>query len=434
VVVAIFFLCAAFGLAINTDVNISDNLATSQAASLSAQEANRIYSRLGIGACLVCLLIAAAQAGVVERALRVLKSPIVWAVAYQAIIGWHYFSDDNMWDLARLCGVWVLLMVTMAASPLMALDEYVPKMLLLFRLLLWISLVVAIVLPSNGWQQNYGDSFIPGITDRFAGVAGHANGMGAIAGIAILLELDQLLGDGTKRWLSILHLGLGNTLLLLTQSKTALIALAVCGVYLLLSRKSQFLTRGVRVLMVATVVIIGSVVAWSALSEWVTSNKDSLAELTGRTAVWKYYWELALDRPWFGYGTSLWSELLESASFQYQWAAGNAHNQLLNSFLMTGVFGVGCLIAYVRALFRSRRQMDVQYRALFTAYVLFMVIRSFAEAGFEPGDMGVAASIQTVLIGFCLCRQVSRSNTQAGGVWKALRVQSPNPVVHGSQQ
>jgi O-antigen ligase len=297
----------------------------------------------------------------------------------------------------------------MAASPLMALDGYVPKIVLLFRLLLWISLVVGIVLPNNGWQHNYEGSFIPGMNDRFSGVAGHANGMGAIASLAVLLELDQFLRNGTNRWLCILHIGLGSALLFVTQSKTALIACALCGVYLMVSRKSRFLPRGLKVPIVATAVLIGCVVAWSALSEWVLSNIDSLASLTGRVSLWRYYWELGLERPWFGYGASLWSELLQNMSFKFPWAAGNAHNQVLNSFLMAGMFGVGCLSAFVIALFRTRRRLDVKYRALFTACLAFMVIRSFAEAGFEPGDLSVAAMGQTVLVGFCLCRQRARS-------------------------
>jgi hypothetical protein len=311
----------------------------------------------------------------------------------------------------------MLLMVAMAASPPMTLGKYVPKMVWLFRLLLWASVVISVVLPTHTWHQNFGESFLPGFALRFSGVGGHANGMGAIAGMAILLELDQILGHGMKRWLSFLQVGLGSVLLLLTQSKTALIACVVAGVYLLLTRKSRLLPRGVQVVVVATTVLVGSVGAWSALSEWVSSNKQSLGELTGRLSLWSYYWELGLERPWFGHGTSLWAELLQSASFRYGWAAGNAHNQIVNSFVMAGVFGVVFLFGYVIGLFLSRRRIDIQYRALFTACLMFMSIRSFAEAGFEPGDLGVVSLIQVVLIGFCLCAR----DKSGSGVRRVIR-------------
>lgn len=434
VIVAVVFLCAVLGIAINTDLNISDNPGSARAASQSVREGNRPYNETAIGACLVCLLIAATRAEWSRRALRVLKSPIAWALSYQGIIAWHYLSDGNLWDLARTCGGAVLLVVAMAASPLMAIEKYVSRMLLLFRFLLWTSLVVGILLPNNGWQHSYYQSFIPGIYDRFSGVGGHANGMGAIASIAILLELGQFLAGRTRPWISVLHLGLGSALLLLTQSKTSLMACAICVVYLLLSHRGRFLPRLARGLMVALAVLAGSVVAWSAISEWVASNTGSLEEFSGRLSLWRYYLELGLDRPWFGYGTSLWSELLNSVSFKYQWAAGNAHNQILNSFLMAGVFGVGCLVAYVIGLFRSRRRMDIRYRPIFTAYLLFMVIRSFAEAGFDPSDLGVGGTIQIVLVGFCLCRPVQRSALYAGGVYRALRPKRADLEVQVTQQ
>src|ERR1035437_872395 len=225
--VAVFFLCAAIAAVLGTDFNYSNNVPTSRDATRSAQQVGRIYNRTAIGACLLFLLLAATRAGWSTRALRVLQAPIVWAVVYQAILAWHDLYDGNIWDLGRSTGVWALLMITMAASPQTTLDRYVPKMLTLFRLLLWISLFIGIVLPNNGSQHGYLGTGTFGIPDRLSGVAGHPNGMGAIAGIAVLLELDRFLGDHASHWLGVAHLGLAGAVLLLTQSKTALIACAI---------------------------------------------------------------------------------------------------------------------------------------------------------------------------------------------------------------
>ncbi|MBZ5577650.1 MAG: O-antigen ligase family protein [Acidobacteriia bacterium] len=402
-IVAAFLLCTALGIGLNTKLYVGDNLSSARAASANAQEGGRIFNEAAIAVCLIGLLMAASRTESFRRSFRVWKNPVVWALAYQAIMAWHYWSNDNAWDMARLCGVWLLLMVAMASSAPMTLDRYVPKMLLLFRLLLWISLIVGIVLPDNAWMHDYISSFIPGLNDRFAGIAGHPNSMGAVVGIAVLMELDQFFGDGSKRWLSLVHLLLGSALLLLTQSKMALLACAACAVWFLLSRRNRLLRGPVRVVVVATTVVAGALVAWASLADWVASNQYNLDDLTGRIGVWQYLWDVARERPWFGYGDALWSQLYLSESFQYKWAAGNAHNQLLNSFLMTGLVGVGCLVAFVTALFRQRRRIDPNYRALFTACLAFLLIRSIAEAGFEPGSLGVAGLLQTVLIGFCFC-------------------------------
>ena len=408
IVVAVF-LCAAVGAGLNTNLNHGDRITAVKATRLHDQDGGRIYNQAAIAVCMIGLLIALTRPGAFRRTLRVLKNPIGWAVAYQMIITWHFWSDDNAWDMARLCGVWLLLMLGMAASSPMTLDRFVPKMVLLFRLLLWISVVIGIVLPDNGWQHQFADTFLPGINERFVGVGGHPNGMGALAGIAFLLELDAFLGEGSKKWLGFIHLALAGTLLILTQSKTSLLACAVCAVYHLVGRRNRLLPGPVRVVAVATSVLLGGLIAWSYLADWVVSNQHNLGDLTGRLSLWQYLWNVGLDQPWFGYGKSLWAQLDMSESFHYKWAVGNAHNQLLDSFVMAGAVGVFCLIGYVVSLFRQRRHIDFQYRALFTACLVFLVIRSVAEAGFEPGNLGVVGHLQTVLIGFCLCRQAGQA-------------------------
>ena len=112
-IVAAVFLCAALAVGLNTDLNASDNLSSAKAANMNAQEGGRIYNEAGIAACLIGLLIAISRPKAFRNSLRVLKSPIAWAFAYQLIIAWHYWTDENTWDMARLCGVWLLLMVAM---------------------------------------------------------------------------------------------------------------------------------------------------------------------------------------------------------------------------------------------------------------------------------------------------------------------------------
>lgn len=426
-IVATVFLCSALAVGLNTNLNVTNNFAA-KAATADAQDGGRIFNDAAILACFVGLLVALCQPGWYNRIWRVFGSPIGWAAGYQAIIAWHYASDENYWDMARLCGVWLLLIVAMAASPKMAVDRYASKILLLFRLLLWTSVVIGVVLPNNGWQHDFVDTFIPGVTDRFAGVGGHANGMGAIAGIAVLFELNCILGS-SGRWLSLLHLSLGSVLLILTQSKTSLMACVLCSLYLVLSRKKGGLPAQIRIVMVAGAVLVGTLFAWSFLGDWVVSNENNLGDLTGRLPLWQYLWDVAVQQPWFGFGRSLWEQLTVSDSFKYKWAAGNAHNQLLNSFLMAGAVGVVCLIGYVVALFLRRRSIEPGFRALFTACLLFMVIRAFVEAGFEPGDLWLVGHIQTVLIGFCFCRRAKRTAATAGWVQSARRVRAGDIVV-----
>jgi hypothetical protein len=426
IIVSIVVLFEALSTGINFETKYLSNPGSFGADIASSQEASRIYNWISIGACIACLFAAATEAGWRGRALRVFKSPVKWAIAYQTIIAIHYVYEGNTWDLARLCGVWLLLAVAMAASRPVTVDNYAQKMLLLFRSLLWISLGIGIILPNNGWHQDYLMSFLPGVHERFAGVGGSANGMGSIAGIAVLLELGQHLDDN-RRWYNTLHLGLGGSLLLLTQSKTALVACAVSSIYLWFRGGSvRTVSRAAKMLTLACVALIGCLFIWLALGEWIALNRQSLVELTGRIGLWKYYWEIGLEKWLFGYGRSLWDSLRVSEAFKYQWGIGNAHNQLLQSFLMTGVLGVGCLLAYVGGLFRCARQMSTSCRIVFTACLLFVVIDSSAEANFEPGSL---SGIPVVLMGFCFCRPSAGWIALASDVQRAPRAEDTGPAV-----
>lgn len=400
IVVAAMMLCSAVGLGLNRVANGgSEGGSFTSTAYLSTLDSLRIYNRISLTVCVLCLFAVIVTPGAVARSMRIFKAPIIWAMAYQALIVWHYIEDGNPVEMFKTSGVWLVLMLAMAASPMLSIDKYLEKVILLFRMLMWLSLGIGIFLPNNAWGADYYASIIPGIYYRFYGVAIHANEMGALASIAVLVELGNLIGGTGKRFVNLTHLALASILLLATQSKTSLIACAICAVYLALSRRTRSLPRAMQILLVASSVLLGVALTWSLIGNWVVSNKESLSDLSGRTELWRYYWGLGMERPWIGHGRELWNELRLSQSFKYRWAAGNAHNQFLNSFLLTGVSGVVILVVYLISLFRCRNRMEKQFRTLYTACLLFMIIRCSTEAGFEPGDMG----IQAVLIGFCLC-------------------------------
>ena len=394
-------LLSAIGLGLNRNANLSggsESVFTST-AYLSTVDELRVYNRISLAICFLFLAFALTIPGSIQRIARVMKSPIIWAFCYQLIIAWHYFSDGTPLQILKSTGVWLVMMGAMAASPTMAIDQYKQKMMLLFRMLMWLSLGIGIFLPDNAWGNDYFVSLIPGLYSRFYGVAVHANEMGALAGISVLMELDNLIGGTRKKWVGFLQLGLAGALLILTQSKTSFLACVVCAVYLALTRRTKAIPRVVQIVLVAASVFVFSLLLWALVGDWVQSNKESLSDLSGRTELWRYYFGVGLEKPWLGYGRELWTELQLSQSFRYKWAAGNAHNQFLNSFLMTGFWGFVLLIVFLLALFRSRTRMDRSSRALFTAVLIFMIIRCNSEAGFEPGDGG----IQAVLVGFCLC-------------------------------
>jgi O-antigen ligase len=351
------------------------------------------------------MLACARRAG--NRLARFWRSPLFWAAAYQSIITFHFLADGNIWDATRICGGWLLLVVAMALSPPMPAERYFFKMRGILRLLLWLACAAALLRPQAAFHTDYTDSFLPGVTFRFAGIGGHANGMGMIAATAILFEMYGLSKFSRGRTLGVLYLLFSLTQLVLTQSKTALMACFVCSMYLLAHASGPRSSRVLQRVFVSVGALIMCGGALIFLGDWLAQNARSVSTFTGRTAVWELYWQMAWEKPWFGYGPGLWSELRNNATFQYKYAAGNAHNQLLNSFLMAGLIGVVCWFAYVWALAR-RSKISESVRPLYTSILLMLLIRCITEAGLEPGD---PTNLQIVLLGwwFCEKQKVSRA-------------------------
>ncbi len=342
------------------------------------------------------------------RLQRILKTPTKWILLYQCIIATHLFIDGNLWDAGRLCGGWLILALAMCLSPSMIYEVYLARITTIFRVLLCAAMVTALLLPAAGLDVKYTDGFLPGITSRLSGDCGDPNAMGAVAGFALLLELYRLRRD--RCWFSAgtLFLVLAGAELLLTQSKTAIVA---CGIGMAWLWGQQGSRRSLAAIRTASVFVIAVAVSAGVsilLEQWIGSHTEGLSTLTGRTGLWRVYWELAWDAPIFGHGPGLWTDLRSDYSFQYKFAAGNAHNQLLNSFLMAGLVGVGIWVWYVASLFRSGKRIAVRVRPLYSSLLLFLLIRCVSEFGLEPGQLWITGHLQTVLLGFVLCRKTPR--------------------------
>ncbi len=347
--------------------------------------------------------------------IRVFKSPVLWIVAYQLIISAHRLNDGLFWDEARLTGGWFLLVLAMSASPPMAAEDYLAGIRMIFRVLLLLAIAAAFVNPLAALQQDYSGGILPWTTVRFAGIAATPNGMGALAGVAFLLEASKL--AKTRRllgWAAVfVVIALGE--LILAQAKTTMAGCAMAGSYLLaseLGRRQSLLVRTV------LAVSFGVAIVWTTLTLlgfWIAENAEAIETVTGRTTVWRVFWEMALQKPWFGYGPGLWIVLQNDVMFPYKFAAGNAHLQPLNCFLMAGLFGVLCWLCYVVALIRQSRTVDPSCRPIYNAILLLLLVRCLTDMALEPGDYFIVGQMQMILIGILFCRE-KRKLKRAGPV------------------
>jgi len=171
--------------------------------------------------------------------------------------------------------------------------------------------------------------------------------------------------------------------LLRSLSKTTIVAFVVSEGYLLIHDRS--LSRKTKMFLTVAVILV-VLVFWGlfeAYYDFYTTSGNQAETLTGRTAIWAYVLNAALEHPWIGHGfDSMWKVIPPFGAFE----ARHAENELLQQFYTYGVAGIVMLCGLYGSLYRKiRRLPQGPLRIVFVSIVLFVVVRGFAEA--EPFDL-----------------------------------------------
>src|SRR5438309_7239 len=128
-----------------------------------------------------------------------------------------------------------------------------------FLIFIAASCVAAVVAPELTIERNY-HSFIPGVTIRFWGLESHANSMGPVALVYLLLAIHQPFERG---WLQRLGVVMGVAVFVMAQSKTTWAAAAIAVPLMLVLRarawgRAAFLLLTLGVLLAAALLLLPS--------------------------------------------------------------------------------------------------------------------------------------------------------------------------------
>lgn len=280
--------------------------------------------------------------------------------------------------------------------------------------------ILSVAVGAPGASEAY-TGFLP-IDIRASGITGHANRLGPLALLALVLEYIR---RSPGWWHPAMVAGAG-MLLLLSQSKTAW-AMAVFVASVLVARR----VGGGRVARTVTLVSIAAAIAvvWTGLEPATvlpSDDVDRLTSLTGRTTVWQVGVESWLegDRV-FGNGSGVFREY--AARTGRTWA-GQAHNQLIQTVAENGALGAVGLLAYVGALMAAaRRTRDVSAGASI-ALVGALLLQSFTET---PLDSFRELHFSVVVLLFTWSRQVAAEERRPGAASTGVSV-PPVPVGAGT--
>lgn len=242
-----------------------------------------------------------------------------------------------------------------------------------------LNLVAAIAFPDFSLLRPYAGP-LPGIDFRLYGLTAQANTLGPIALMLLLLELYSP-SRTFLRW-PILALALTN--FVLAQSKTAwLTAFIIVLVaylpyrFLVLQEQPGGHAAAIRLILVLLAGLMGLGLALANVGiDGLLS--DEVVSLTGRTSIWATTLAEFERYPLFGYGPELWS--LEYRMRMGNLAAGQAHNQFIQTLGQSGLVGFLLLMAYLSILLRLALLTFKVSRGFSLGLYLLILVRSITEA------------------------------------------------------
>lgn len=205
-------------------------------------------------------------------------------------------------------------------------------------------------------------------------------------------------------------------------SKTTIAAFVLAESFLLIQDRT--LGRRAKVLWTALAALT-VLVFWGlfeAYYDLYTTSGNQAETLTGRTAIWTWAWDGALERPWFGHGfDSLWKVAPVFGTFQ----ARHAENEVLQQLYAYGAAGVAVMAGVYGSLALGiRRLAQERTRVLLLAVVLFVLVRGLAEAG--PFDLLLPLWL-VLLLGARVAFEAAEVRQPAASAPESSRpVQAPN--------
>lgn len=253
-------------------------------------------------------------------------------------------------------------------------------------LALMVSSLAAIWLKPDFVMHRPDPGWIPGIDWRLFGMAPHANALGPIALLGILLELHSPARWRGVRWLA---LASSTAVFVLAQSKTSwgTVPLMLVLVWLPLNLRraatgadqaSNF-RRTVWTLFGAILVLIAlasAAVAFDALDA--IERRSDLVTLTGRTQIWDITLQAWRENVLFGYGPGIWGPERQMQFRMFH--VGHAHNQVVQTLGEAGVVGLVLLLAYLGVLFFAALRGFVASRGIVLLLLMLMLVLCVTEA------------------------------------------------------
>nr|WP_315493624.1 O-antigen ligase family protein [uncultured Rhodoferax sp.] len=263
-----------------------------------------------------------------------------------------------------------------------------------------LGLIAAAAFPSIAVQNNFVTGWLPWPQIRLWGLDSHANTLGPLAMMVILLEIGH---SYTRKWLHLGTILIATITLVLSQSKTAWVSTFIAVViFFALSTYDKVSARNhlsSRKLVIPIIITISFAIFTALLFAFLlidlngmiseffsTSEGTKLTSMTGRDAIWRITLQEFENNILFGYGPTLWGPGF-SAEHRLLGTASNAHNQLIDVLGSSGLFGGVAFLLYLTMLFKYCIKVTHVAGRLPLALLIAMCIRAIPEVPFRLANV-----------------------------------------------
>ena len=225
-------------------------------------------------------------------------------------------------------------------------SELAEVMAIAFGILTVASFLIALGVPRIGVMSE----IFPG---AWRGVWPEKNALGGNMALFFPDFAAAAIFNPKRKWLWWGIAGLAVLLLLLSTSKTSLVAMLLgmgAMVFIALVRRGPAMAVGMSYAAVVVIFVGAAVVLFASSLLFAVLGKD--ATLTGRTLIWDAVMNQIEHRPWLGYGYgTVWTDkgvwgplpwIVQEAGFKPQ----HAHNSWIEQWLWLGLVGLGTWIAF----------------------------------------------------------------------------------------
>lgn len=241
-----------------------------------------------------------------------------------------------------------------------------------------ISIVLMNILLSLG--IGLGQEYEEGVS-RLTFFENNPNTVGILAGLGIVFALYFILNPhktfGKKGFLLVFALPAFVNLLLLSGSRGALLTTGLSVVLMLIMNKT---TPFKRILQVGLLIIAASYLMEKLVeSELIYKRMTQFIEegnTAGRGEIWEDVWEISLQRPLIGFGTTG----FENEMIKYYGARKSAHNLFLEVLVTTGLIGFGVFMYFLYFHFKNSIQ-NLRQGGVLKMILLVFYLTTVVKAG-----------------------------------------------------